>query len=51
MSSTVSVTVEGKVAEAPKLAELPKPQNIKPGETLTVSCKIMGELHFTTHTI
>ena len=45
VSSTVAVTVESRVAEAPKLAQLPKPQNISAGETLSLTCKIMGEFH------
>ncbi len=43
VSSTVAVTVEARAAEAPSLAEMPKPQHVKAGETLTLSCKIKGQ--------
>ena len=44
VSSTVAVTVEGKTAEAPEIGEMPKPQSLKSGDTLTLTCKIMGKI-------
>ena len=51
VSSTVAVTVEGKStqapeigAQAPEIGEMPKPQNLKPGDTLTLTCKIIGKI-------
>ncbi len=44
VSSTVSVMVTTQVtAEAPSLAEMPKPITVKIGETITITCKILGK--------